>query len=308
MVFGFMHFMVFADEGAISLLERHEELRRVTRVEHFIDDEGYHEDVQKRQLFERYFFELFSNADFETESLSKLSSDDKRLLYGDVFNAVFWTQDIRAVGAFEKLVRALRSEGEISQRDVARSMGLINRTGEFERVRKGLVEYGINNASTYPEISRKFGLSSPYKGGVVDVWRVRDGGRRLVLEQVSRPNNQVVMVMSLQGCSSSQVALEEIASDAQLNAFFKEHGQILSAPVAAFNFQDFAEWNERQEGMEAFLVNKMADWSEIRTWATPSFYFYKKGELVDYQVGWKDKETLKEAINNYLGFNHEVQR
>src|SRR5690625_6750494 len=92
-------------------------------------------------------------------------------------------------------------------------MTLMNRTGEVERVTKGMDEYGINNASTYPEISRKFGLSSPYKGGVVDVWRVRDGGRRLVLEQVSRPNNQVVMVMSLQGCSSSQVALEEIASE-----------------------------------------------------------------------------------------------
>src|SRR5690625_7670395 len=116
-------------------------------------------------------------------------------------------------------------------------MGLINRTGEFERVRKGLVEYGINNASTYPEISRKFGLSSPYKGGVVDVWRVRDGGRRLVLEQVSRPNNQAVMVMSLLGCSSSHVALEEIAKEPQLKAWFREHVPIRSAPMARSNFQ-----------------------------------------------------------------------
>ncbi len=62
-----------------------------------------------------------------------------------------------------------------------------------------------------------------------------------------------------------------------------------------------------QDDKNIYDVRSVSDWPEVDYWGTPSFYFFKKGNLVDKMYGWHgaySESIFIKKFNKYMGYLH----
>ena len=93
-------------------------------------------------------------------------------------------------------------------------------------------------------------------------------------------------------CSPSNRFTNWLTSSKYYN-FFKKNSLIVIPPSYALEYKVAVDFRKRYQ-LNLVYAYKMKSWPEVDYWATPNFYFYKDGKLVDSFDSWpKDGRRIK---------------
>jgi hypothetical protein len=102
----------------------------------------------------------------------------------------------------------------------------------------------------------------------------------------------VAQVVVVAGCHFSQDAAHAIENDPLLRAAFSRH--VLWIMPADWNPADPAlvRWNRAHPIAAMSTVYREREWPMIDTWAMPTFYFLRNGQVQSKVVGWQPSAIL----------------
>ncbi|NBD95795.1 MAG: hypothetical protein GVY11_04880 [Gammaproteobacteria bacterium] len=262
-----------------------------------VDEAGFEFDVRKGDLARANFFELFDSEDYGTE-LEGLGLEELRQRYRAAEQTAFWAQSAKALEWLERAFMKRYSRNDMSEREIEFMYGLHIWNRRFEDASSFQEQYGLGGTSVLPEIRR---AEATDEAEGIAVWRVDGDEGALVLDQYHPGKELIVMTMDVR-CSASRQALEEIMEDKELKLKFEQYGLLLHGPSTIMDFDRIAQWNKEFPQLEIVLVNRIEDWPQNRGWSTPRFHFFREGELVSYERGWKSGklESVRRAANELL--------
>lgn len=103
-----------------------------------------------------------------------------------------------------------------------------------------------------------------------------------------------VIVVARPGCGFSDRMLSAVMDEAGLTDAMTGGGMLVLPPNDDGTGQGVASWNAANSPLPYHAVRTRADWPEVGVWATPSFYRYEDGVVVDSMIGWpRDEESAR---------------
>jgi hypothetical protein len=102
---------------------------------------------------------------------------------------------------------------------------------------------------------------------------------------VEPKNANFVVVVAHPLCHFSQNAISAIAADPELSAGLKQ-AIWLAPPDGNLRLDVFRNWNRIHPLQRMAIAYTKTEWPSIDSWETPTFYFFRKGELVGKVAGW----------------------
>ena len=76
---------------------------------------------------------------------------------------------------------------------------------------------------------------------------------------------------------------------------FVKYAMDVVPPGRAFESELVGEWNAAHPGFLLSFLHAREDWPMFRSFATPTFYFFRDGQLVATVEGWP-KEGRRDAL------------
>ncbi|GLQ98219.1 hypothetical protein [Dyella mobilis] len=102
---------------------------------------------------------------------------------------------------------------------------------------------------------------------------------------------RIVVVAS---CHFSQDATRAIESDPSLHALFVKHAIWLASQDEAFD--QVRDWNTKFPDMPIDIAWQEREWTRLDSWAMPTFYVFKNGQLSGKFAGWNGIPSLRESL------------
>ena len=102
---------------------------------------------------------------------------------------------------------------------------------------------------------------------------------------------RIVVVAS---CHFSRDAARAIRADAQLRSLFAGNAIWLASQNEQLDA--VSDWNREFPDQPIHIAWRDSEWSMLDSWAMPTFYLFRHGQLVKKFSGWEDVNTLKQAL------------
>lgn len=102
---------------------------------------------------------------------------------------------------------------------------------------------------------------------------------------------RIVVVAS---CHFSRDAARAIRADAQLRSLFAGNAIWLASQNEQLDA--VSDWNREFPDQPIHIAWHDSEWSMLDSWAMPTFYLFRHGQLVTKFSGWKDVDTLKQSL------------
>lgn len=103
-----------------------------------------------------------------------------------------------------------------------------------------------------------------------------------------------VLIIAHPLCHFSRAAIRDIQSHPSIGTIFAAHATWLAPPERTLRLETLREWNAAHPMQSMLLTYRIAEWPFIESWALPTFYFFRDGELVTRFEGWpKNGNWLK---------------
>lgn len=228
-----------------------------------------------RETFAAQFGGL-TNSDLEL-----LSNYDLRIYQRASRTLAFYTHDSQFLRRAERAFVKLEQRNVVTQHDFSSLFRAYVQFRDFDRAAALALRHIGMEHEALPEFT---GLDDALTGPTVLTLR-KDGVISRVPAGLARSGPQVV-VASHPLCHFSENAVRAIAQDADLAAMFHGRTLWLMPQDGALNLEAVSEWNIQFPDYEMRWAYRTGDWPMIKRWATPNFYFYRDGELVDTVIGW----------------------
>jgi hypothetical protein len=97
-----------------------------------------------------------------------------------------------------------------------------------------------------------------------------------------------VVVSGHPWCHFSRNAAKDIEANAKVAALMERYAIWVVPQHPMPNFTDIAQWNMQHPRLRMRIAYRAEEWRDITSWATPIFYFFKDGRLVDSITGWQN--------------------
>lgn len=101
-------------------------------------------------------------------------------------------------------------------------------------------------------------------------------------------------IVIIAGCHFSQDAAQAIEGDAELHPLFAQHSIWLAMPSEPI--PDVLAWDRQFPDMPMHVAWSQDEWSMLPSWAMPTYYVYRHGQLVKQFSGWFDTAKLKQSL------------
>jgi hypothetical protein len=193
------------------------------------------------------------------------------------------------VGAGEafQLFQALEEARAVLPSDAARVQTMLIAARRFEDAAALAKRYP--NLSAVPEFRR---LTVPADRSL---WAVEEGPRLVQQPPKDITGTQLIVIAS-PICSPTIRLATAALEDEELHRILSRatwlvpaFGSVLAEPVL--------DWNQRFDWAPLALVHDEAEWPEIRTWWTPTFYFVKDGQVLETVSGWIPEKSRPELMS-----------
>jgi hypothetical protein len=102
---------------------------------------------------------------------------------------------------------------------------------------------------------------------------------------------RIVVVAS---CHFSEDAARAIEADPQLRPIFANNAIWLASQNE--HFSSVKEWNREFPDQPIHIAWQDSEWSMLDSWAMPTFYVFRNGQMVKTFSGWFDVATLKHSL------------
>jgi hypothetical protein len=252
--------------------------------------------------------DLFSR--FQTRAeVGKLGVAAVALLFQAASKAHFYTQDAEFVRDMQLDLNALRAKGRASQaqyielNDALIGSRMFSEARVLERAHPGAAVEVFH--SPRGDVSRRVTMTpvpefrdyARRETGPTDM-TLTDNGGQLIRRTVNvRTPAQIIVVIS-PSCHFANAGLRDIEGDPQLRKAFHDHTIWLVPPFTP-EFDAIAQWNGTHTDEKMTLAYRFQEWSMLDSWATPTFYFLRRGTVVAKVAGWP-RQGRKPEIRNAL--------
>ena len=169
------------------------------------------------------------------------------------------------------------------------------RQRQFDQARLFAKNYHIDTISSLPDHIK----ITPELNGPTEL-TLSDDGHTLTQEPfvIRKPVDIVVVAHPL--CHFSANATAYIEANPKLAKVFATHSQWVMPQDGSLTLKTVQNWNIAHPTARMSYVYKYKDWPFVDSWATPTFYFYKDGNLVKKIVGWPPVDGGEGALLNEL--------
>lgn len=232
---------------------------------------------------ERAFDDLFG--DVSGAELERLGSEDVRFYLRAADILAFYTFDPRYLDEVEHAFKVLESRNSVGRADLSEMFSVYVEFRELERA-AALVSrnpgFQHEPLPEYREIHRATAT------GPTVLSLDEDGIVSRVPATFARSGPQVV-VAAHPLCHFSEDAIRDIAKDTRLATLFAGRTLWLMPQDRHLDVDAVRAWNREFPGYQMQWAYRTADWPTVKRWATPSFYFYRDGKLVETVNGWPEQ-------------------
>jgi|GEM_PF-1962523 len=250
--------------------------------------------VDKReQEFTRLYIQCIEGK-IDKSLTSSLSAVELHKLYRVLSTFSFYTDLSNVLTDLEFVIDVKKQRGEVIvklQEELYRNY--IARR-EFDKARNLLNANPNLNVESIPFVA----LNNTHNRSLL---KVDKSGERLYLEPFIFPKGGHVIVLSSTSCNPSQRFFKWLDDNPVISKIFKEHATAIIPVQRNLNLAKVSHWNQSSAFELKYAFNEK-QWPEIPYWATPVFYFYFDGKLIDYFDGWpqsgKRIAALKQSLVN----------
>lgn len=103
-----------------------------------------------------------------------------------------------------------------------------------------------------------------------------------------------VHIVVVASCHFSRDAARAITADAQLRSLFARDATWLASQNESFDA--VRDWNHEFPDQPIHVAWQNSEWPMLDSWAMPTFYVFRHGQLVEKFSGWYDLPTLKQSL------------
>jgi len=127
-----------------------------------------------------------------------------------------------------------------------------------------------------------------------DLLTIPERGSELGLSAVDLRGASQVMVIAHPQCGYTRRAATDIEQDQTMRALFGKRSTWVSAGGRFIGLGEFRKWNQRHPDLRMSIAYDPLQWADVEFWDSPTFLFYKDGQLVQRIVGWPKGGRLSE--------------
>lgn len=104
-------------------------------------------------------------------------------------------------------------------------------------------------------------------------------------------------------CHFSRSFFEALEDDPQLKTKLVKDTYFLMSGWQAYNNPAIPFWNTNHPEYAFTIAIDETEWSEINYWGTPTFYFFREGDLQKKVVGWRQTEAEQQKTKLWAGLD-----
>ena len=98
-----------------------------------------------------------------------------------------------------------------------------------------------------------------------------------------------LVVVSSPVCNPCRRLFDWMKTEPELMKVMSEKGAWITNVASKLYWQQLIDANKTNGSFRMHYTWKKSEWPEIDSWATPSFYFYRDGQLVSRFAGWPNQ-------------------
>jgi hypothetical protein len=211
-----------------------------------------------------------------------------RLLKRAVERTLYLAPDASHIDQLEVDLKEMDRRGMLDDADYRGYYRSLLLTRQFERAERFIARHP---GAAYEEVPRLEAVDGLPKGLPTAI--TLDDQRHAMVRQafdVASPL-QIVVVAS---CHFSQDAAKAIQADAQLQPIFAQHAIWLASQSESFD--SVRNWNRQFPTQPIHIAWSNDEWPMLDSWAMPTFYVFRHGQLASRFSGWEDTGTLKSRL------------
>ncbi len=254
------------------------QLREMRRIDAHIA-----EPAEKAHLLERSLEPMMRYA--RRKGFDQLADDEVRDLYDAARMAAFYANSAFST---QQMKRAL---DELERRKIALPASADEMIATFVAARM------FKDARTYHQAHRATARHAPpqfrdlkSRRNHPTVLEASPDGSTLVRRELARVDGNVVLVVGSPWCQFSRMATDAIESDPALASLMAKHAVWMIPQQLISDLPSVAAWNRSHPATPMVLMYERDEWAFMKSAATPGFYFFKDGNLVQSFSGWPGSE------------------
>lgn len=239
-------------------------------------------DRERARLIGGEFDRLFP----DLEPASALSDHDLPIAFKAADTAVFYTSDRKHAAILAHLFAELERRGLATSKH-ARSM-------QAAYVQTRMFDEAVELQRAHPALQALPVLLGEEES-LRSAWAFHPTRDEVTLESATLGEGPAIVVVAHPGCRYTQEAFRAIEGDAELQAVFADHAQLVAPSPREFEVAVFQQWNREHPRLPMRLAYDRSQWPQLETWATPTFYFFRDGRLQAVVGGWP-KDGRKDEV------------
>jgi len=226
------------------------------------------------------------------KGLDRLDDDDLDTLYRAAQLAVFYTHDQGHVLDMVSFLNGLQERGLASKNHYVQMYEAFIGARMLTEAQALARQHPMPELEVLPELHEAAGVVP----GHPTEWVVNPSERELLRRNVDLHQSAQVVIVSHPLCHFSKAAMRDIQADPVLSEVLRAHATWLAPQDNHINFDVVQKWNQGHPGQEIALAFRRDDWPMIDSWATPTFYFLKNGEVTAKVEGWPKEGHRSELL------------
>ena len=246
-------------------------------------------DAQRFAAEKRNYDRRFGGFFRDPNGLKKLGDPDLRLLTRALHSALYALPDAWHIAQLQRVLREMQHRGMTEDTDFEDLYAAEVGARQFAEAAALRREHpGMHVAALpafVPDQAPRHGLPT-----ALSVDTRSDTMRRQAFD-LGGPLRIVVIA----GCHFSEDAARAIEGDAQLRPLFAQHSIWLAIPAQPI--EDVSAWNRQFPDFPMHVAWRQDEWSMLPSWAMPTYYVYRNGQLVKQFSGWLGMDKLKQSLH-----------
>ncbi len=228
--------------------------------------------------------------------LSALNSKELNLLFRATNSAAFYALRLRDVENLRLVLDELSRRNEAKKQHFEDAYGAYVAMRRFDDARALANTHKLKDLEDLPPIVDS--VSRSIQGPTV--LRVAMAEHKLTRQALDIGTGTKIIVISHPLCHFSRNAVQAIEQDTVLSAIFKKNSVWIAPTDRRLYIKILQDWNQSHPLTQYSIAYDLREWPMVDSWATPTFYFLRNGELVGKVEGWPEegqREALIEAAS-----------
>lgn len=209
--------------------------------------------------------------------------------------AAFYSGNSAYALEFRDLTRLLERQGNASPSTISRVYFALLSVRDFAAAESWRLSHPEAGFGALPEIT----LLPPELRSKPSVLVLHENKRALEQRLVDMKTGPVVVAVGYPQCHFSKNSVTDIENDPVLQKRLQNHIRWITPQDRNFDFERLQKWNAEHPTARLAITYLADAWFDIDTWATPTFYFFKDGKLMNKVEGWP-KEGSKPQLDKAL--------